>query len=167
MVNKNNLLHSLTEFLRRYRPRVNGRPSRLDDAPEPVLTKYKAPAYASKVDAVVGRYILRHHSNLMTKLECQVQAHLEAKSMMNAWSHRSPVEQAYISAEWSGGLSTDPVVLELAEDGYEVFAERTATRILGQYGDQLKLNRCPNCACIARTQTARQCRICGCDWHPR
>ena len=150
-----------------YRLLVNARLAGPDDAPKPEPTKPQVPADPFKVDADVARYILYYHSNLMTKLERRVQGHLAAKSMMILWGNRSPQEQAYASEEYSRYLSTDPVVLKLANDGYEAFAERTATRILGKYGKRLKLNRCPRCACVARTATARQCRFCGCDWHPK
>jgi DNA-binding winged helix-turn-helix (wHTH) protein len=150
-----------------YRLLVNSRLAGPDDAPKPELTKSRLPADPFKVDADVARYILTYHSNLMTKLECRVQGHLAAKSMMTLWGNRPPAEQAYMPEDYSRYLSTDPVVLKLANDGYEAFAERTATRILEKYGKRLKLNRCPRCACVARTAKARQCRFCGCDWHPK
>jgi DNA-binding winged helix-turn-helix (wHTH) protein len=150
-----------------YRLLVSARLASPDDAPKPELTKPPLPADPFKVDANVARYILTYHSNLMTRLECQVRGHLQTKMMLAGGGNVSPQLQVAISEEYSRYLSTDPVVLKLAADGYEAFAERTATRILGKYGKRLKLNRCPRCACVARTATARQCRFCGCDWHPK
>jgi hypothetical protein len=140
-----------------YRLLVNARLAGPDDASKPELTKPQLPAYPFKVDVDVACYILSYHSNLMTKLEHRVLGHLQAKMLLTESGNRSPQEQADLSEECSRCLSTDPVVLMLANDGYEAFAERTATRILGKYGDQLRLNRCPSCACVARTPTARQC----------
>ena len=148
-----------------YRLLVNARPARPDDAPKSELTRRQVPADPFKVNAEVAGYILSYHSNLMTELEHRAQGHFHAKMKMTGWGDRSPQLQASVSQEYSRYLATDPAVLELVNDGYEAFAERAASRILKEYGDRLNLNRCPSCACIARTPKARQCRFCGRDWH--
>jgi hypothetical protein len=56
-------------------------------------------------------------------------------------------------------------VLELAREGIESFMERTADRILAEYGDEVFLNYCPRCLALAKSPHARQCRFCRHDWH--
>jgi DNA-binding winged helix-turn-helix (wHTH) protein len=115
--------------------------------------------------ADVAHYVVHYHANLMNAAENQAQAHLSATMKATGRSDKAAQLEAQKSAAYSCYLSKDPAVLRLANDGYEVFVETTATRILEEYSERLKLNRCPSCARVARTPTARQCRFCGCDWH--
>ena len=63
------------------------------------------------------------------------------------------------------GLSTDPAVLALLENGIEHFCARTAERMLQDHRDQIYFNNCPQCHKLARTHYAQQCRYCGYSWH--
>jgi hypothetical protein len=63
------------------------------------------------------------------------------------------------------GLSTDPAVLVLLENGIEHFHARTAERMLQDHYDQIYFNNCPKCQKLARTHYAQQCRYCGYTWH--
>jgi hypothetical protein len=38
-------------------------------------------------------------------------------------------------------------------------------KLLTENRDKIHINRCPNCNKITRTNIAKQCRYCGCDWH--
>jgi hypothetical protein len=63
-----------------------------------------------------------------------------------------------------GWLSDDPAVLRLASNGYHVFTQKAAQRILADHKDEVFLN-CPKYGALARTPKAKQCRFCKFDWH--
>ncbi len=114
----------------------------------------------------VAHYVLRFHYELMTEAERKAQRHLFAT--MKATMGRSDVaaqKEAQTSRTHSKFLFDDRDVLGLAAEGYEAFALRTAARILQERGGEVRLNRCPRCGELARTPTAKQCRLCGHDWH--
>ena len=62
-------------------------------------------------------------------------------------------------------LSDDPEILNQLDDGYVQFLLRCANRILSENPDKIFFNLCPVCSKLARTPFARQCRLCGFDWH--
>ena len=119
------------------------------------------------MDELLVRYVIQHHySSLMNEAERRAYSHLGAT--MKATYGRSDVpaqEEARHHKLHRRWISDDPQVLELARDGFQLFAERTAKRILAEHQDSVFLNRCPRCQKLARTPTARQCRFCGNDWH--
>jgi hypothetical protein len=111
--------------------------------------------------------VIRYYRRFMTKQEHLVARHLFGT--MKATKGRSDAEA---QAESLAGqhpvrelLSSDREVLEMARDGYEAFAERTAKRILTEHSDEIYLNHCPRCGALAQTPKARQCRFCFHDWH--
>ena len=110
-------------------------------------------------------YVMRWHADFMTDVERRARQHLFAT--LKATMGRSDItaQQEARDSNFSRDLSRDPEVLRLASDGYDAFIERTAARILHDCGAKLSFNRCPNCGGLARTPTARQCRLCGHDWH--
>ena len=114
----------------------------------------------------LARYVVTYYSHLMTKAELLARRHLTAA--MKA-THGGSDKQAQADTRnhrmLSRWLSNDPEVLRLAANGYEAFAQQTATRILSEHGDRVVINRCPACGALARTPKARQCRFCGHDWH--
>jgi len=67
--------------------------------------------------------------------------------------------------EKRNGLSNDPAVLKLLENGYQNFVLKTAKRIERESPNEYKINRCSNCHFIARTPYANQCRKCKNNWH--
>ena len=118
------------------------------------------------MDPNLTHYVFHHFGYLMTTYEKWAYKHLA--STLKATMGRSDVsaqEEAKAYKTSSHWLSDDPNVLRLASDGFEEFKARTAQRILEEHGDQVFLNRCPQCDALARTPTARQCRFCGHDWH--
>ena len=64
-----------------------------------------------------------------------------------------------------GWLSNDKEVLNLLNEGYELFRSNTAERILKENSDKIYFNNCPKCSKLARTPQAKQCRHCGYSWH--
>ena len=113
-------------------------------------------------------YVFRYFSHLMTEKEKLASRHLVATK--KATEGRSDVAA---QAEAKGGpifylrdlMSDDPEVLRLASNGYETFVLHTGLRILQDHRNEIVLNCCPQCSAVARTPTARQCRLCGHDWH--
>lgn len=62
------------------------------------------------------------------------------------------------------GWMTDKLeVLQLLDNGIDVFKEKVVRRILGESGREVFLNLCPKCGRLARTPFAKQCR-CGHSW---
>jgi hypothetical protein len=116
----------------------------------------------------VAHYIIRFHRHLMRDSERRAQSHLfgTLKATLGR-SDASAQEEARKSRAFSQWLSDDPDVLRLVRDGYEAFEARTAKRILEECGDKVVFNCCPKCTGLARTPTAKQCRLCGHDWHDR
>ena len=119
------------------------------------------------MDPDVAFYVIRYYGHFMNQQEQLAYRHLTAT--MKATKGRSDVA----AQEWALEakplfrelLSDDPNVKLLARDGFEPFAERTATRILAEHRDQVILNRCPQCGSLAKMPRARQCRFCRHDWH--
>ncbi len=62
-------------------------------------------------------------------------------------------------------ISSDPVVLELAKNGFEEYKRKVTERIFNEHKHELELNLCAKCGKIARTPMAKQCRFCHYDWH--
>jgi hypothetical protein len=114
----------------------------------------------------LANYVVRYFPDLMSDEELKAQRHLFAT--MKVTGGRSD-EMAQREAEndkfRSRMLSTEPNVLNLAEDGYQQFQLETAARILRDSGGRVFLNLCPLCGTLARTPRAKQCRHCGHDWH--
>jgi hypothetical protein len=130
------------------------------------------------MDGLVA-YVIVYFSHLMTANEERARKHLlsthpftESEQRLRdavAWEEaRGIVVDEKIKsfiAQHRSGLSDDPEVLRLASGGLEAFFERTANRILAEDRDNIFLNNCPSCGALARTPKARQCRVCGHDWH--
>jgi len=105
-------------------------------------------------------YIFDYSSKFFTEKEKKAQLHY---LYMQKTSNRTNNLVKFINK--SGHLSSDSGVLELLADGYQVFKERIAERIFSQHLQNIDLNLCPACGKIARTQLAKQCRFCFCNWH--
>lgn len=110
-------------------------------------------------------YVIEHYSRFMTLKEKVVYRHLHAT--MKATKGRSDIDAQEEARQHrlSRWLSDDPELREMAKDGYELFATRTAERILAEHKEEVLLNYCPRCHELARTPKAQQCRFCGFDWH--
>lgn len=120
-----------------------------------------------KVQADEANYVFRYFSHLMTEHERLAYRHLVGT--IKATRGRSDVEaqeEAKGSVYYLRELLSDqPAVLALARDGFGTFVLRTGQRILNDHRDQIAFNCCPRCGALARTPTARQCRVCRHDWH--
>ena len=111
-------------------------------------------------------YVFRYYAHLMTDDEKRALGHLvTTMKAAGGSSDFAAQEEVQADKDCSRRLSSDPEVLRLASDGFKDFVERTAQRILADQPDKVFLNCCPQCGSLARTPKARQCRVCGNDWH--
>jgi len=111
-------------------------------------------------------YVMSYYLHLMNQCEKRAYQHLTGtlKSTMGR-SDLAAQEEARNDRQFSRWLTDDPAALHLASEGWPVFLERTAKRILAEQEKDIYLNLCPRCGELTRTPTARQCRFCGNDWH--
>lgn len=59
----------------------------------------------------------------------------------------------------------DPDVESALAGGADAFRQRVADRVMAEHGDEVDLNRCPECGCIPRTPKAKPCPWCFHKWH--
>jgi hypothetical protein len=111
-------------------------------------------------------YVIRYYRHFMTETEQSAQFHLNsAMKALNGRSDKLAQEEARSHIYWLRFMSADPEVLRMSSNGFESFAEMAAKRILDEHREAISLNCCPRCGELARTPTARQCRVCYFDWH--
>lgn len=104
-------------------------------------------------------YIIQHYSHLMTYNEKQ--AHLNIIYLQKTKENDSMRN----SITQSGWIIRKPEYDDLLAEGYDVFFENVAKRILSENEAELILNLCPKCQKLARTPLAKQCRFCFHSWH--
>jgi len=81
-------------------------------------------------------------------------AQLESES---PWGQR-------VIAEWD--QTTDTHARKALADGFTRFEQRVRQRIMEEFRvGTLCVKRCPRCHRVVRTPEARQCLLCGHDWH--
>ena|SRR5579871_4754378 len=115
----------------------------------------------------LASYVINHYGYLMSKPEKRAYSHLVGTIKATAGRSDLQAQQEVKKHEsFSRFISNDPEVLGLTSDGYELFVERAAKRILAEHPDAIFFNYCPRCHELARTPNAQQCRFCGFDWHP-
>ena len=57
-------------------------------------------------------------------------------------------------------------VVAVLKDGEDGFWQNVCDRILAaEKREEVRLNRCPQCERLVRTEAAKQCLWCGHDWH--
>ena len=119
------------------------------------------------MDPHLANYVIRYYVHFMTKSEKLAFRHLSATAKFSHGRTDSTAQQEARSARRvpDGLLSNDTEVLALAQDGMEVFVQRTAERIMAAHQHEIFVNRCPRCGEVAKTPKARQCRLCRHDWH--
>lgn len=113
-------------------------------------------------------YVFRYYGHLMTERERIAHRHLAgtAKATHGRTDAASQAEaRESARPHLREMLSSDAEVLRLTSAGLNGFIEKTAHRILNEHRDKISFNNCPQCGALARTPKARQCRLCGFDWH--
>jgi hypothetical protein len=108
----------------------------------------------------LAQYVLGNYPGLMTPDEATAYKNLiyEVKAQRAEGSYVAEM----IRKNW---ISKEPAVRALLREGPEAFYRRTCERILREHGNEVSLNRCPQCNRLARTPASRQCFACGHDWH--
>ena len=106
-------------------------------------------------------YIIRFYVNLFNENERKALRHIHSIIKLGPVQENDTRLEMYKRTQ---RISSDPKVLELIENGYDKFYERTAKRILTEYPEKVFINECPKCGKLARTPTAKQCRFCQHKW---
>jgi hypothetical protein len=111
-------------------------------------------------DRELTRYVWDYFQNRMTDFERRVGlAIIGRQKAANAGADAAHP----LMARW--GLTDDPEVNAALANGPEDFRRRVSLRVLAEAGDEVFVNRCPQCSRVVRTPKARQCFWCGFDWH--
>ena len=109
-------------------------------------------------------YLWTWFSKLRTPFEQQVAQAIFARQKIDA-AKRSTSSVGESIQKRFAELLEDPDVSSALEEGHEAFIRKTAQRMLTEQRGELLINRCPACAKIVRTPTAKQCLWCGHGWH--
>ncbi|MDF1665843.1 MAG: hypothetical protein P1V97_29070 [Planctomycetota bacterium] len=104
-------------------------------------------------------YVWRYYSDLRTPLERRCASVIFFRFKFKEPMGRKP---ARIFKEAGG---RDPEVLAELAEGHATFIRRAVRRILREHGEEIVINRCPECGCVVKTPTATQCLWCNHSWH--
>jgi hypothetical protein len=111
-------------------------------------------------DRELTQCIWDHFSHLMTEFERRVgHAIIGRQKAAGCGADSSHL----LAIRW--GHTDDPEINAALADGPERYRRRVCSRILAEAGDEVLVNRCPECNRVLRTPRARQCFWCGHDWH--
>lgn len=116
---------------------------------------------------VVAAYIMKYYTELLTEVERRTLNHLAAEIKGDSRNVIVRQEEGRVSELSSQPISDDLEVSRLARDEFSDVYLQAAQRIFQQHAGKIDFNCCPRCAEVARTPTARQCRLCGHDWHSK
>jgi hypothetical protein len=109
----------------------------------------------------IANYVWQFYGDLFTAAEKRAYGGPFMWQRMKVEKGRDVIE-----FEWKHHrIAEDAEVMVLISDGVEAFHRRAAQRVLRERGDQVFLNRCPQCDRLVRTPKAKQCLWCGHDWH--
>ncbi len=111
---------------------------------------------------VLTQYIWNHYRWLMTDFERLVGTAIIGRVKADAAGAKKHAEMIRNKV----GRSGDPDVEAALADGPKAFRRRVADRVMAERGDEVDLNRCPQCDRIPRTPLAKQCPWCFYRWHP-
>jgi hypothetical protein len=118
--------------------------------------------------SALATLILERYSVLMSPAESAAYARLvltrratygDTSAEAQALVTSSPVNQR----QYPDACTDDPKVIALARDGFDVFAQRTADRLLREYGDEIDVPRCPRCRTAYDPPTKARCARCEGD----
>ena len=115
------------------------------------------PAYDEETE--LTRYVLQHHSGLLSRFEQQVE---QAAYARENYAGAADEHGGWVMARY--GRPGDPRIDDALAGGLQSFRRSACRRIVEENAD-LRVNRCPRCLRVARTPLARQCFWCGHDWH--
>ena len=110
--------------------------------------------------------VLERYAILMTPTESAAHARL-LLTRRATYGDTSPEAQALVCSspvnqrQYPEACTNDPRVLALAHDGFDAFAQRIATRLLKEYGDEIDVPRCPQCRTALDPPTSARCSRCA------
>ncbi|HZM00295.1 MAG TPA: hypothetical protein VFD43_08595 [Planctomycetota bacterium] len=110
--------------------------------------------------------ILERYGVLMSPAESAAYARLLLTRRATS-GDTSPEAQALVTAspvnqrQYPEACADDPQVIALARDGIDAFAQRTAERLLRDYGDEIDVPRCPKCRTAYDPPTGTRCAKCA------
>lgn len=110
--------------------------------------------------------VLERYAILMTPTESAAHARL-LLTRRATYGDTSPEAQALVCSspvnqrQYPEACTNDPRVLALAHDGFDAFAQRIATRLLKEYGEEIDVPRCPQCRAALDPPTSGRCSRCA------
>ena len=110
---------------------------------------------------VIEETIFKYHSRFLTSHEHELRGAFQARAKGEAYDDPQVEERMRAQMKSLG----DPAIEDELTIGFGEFRRRVTERILREHGSELTFNRCPACARIVKTPSAKQCKWCTHDWH--
>jgi len=110
----------------------------------------------------ITNYIIVNYWELLNLKEKSALKHYRHSLKLHDLPDGELRAKIYLRNQW---LSDDPEILKLLDEGYVQFILNCAVRVLRDNPGGVFLNLCPKCGGLPRTPLAKQCRVCGHDWH--
>jgi hypothetical protein len=108
------------------------------------------------MDKERASYILRFFSRLLNENESKAMRHQQSMFKLNNYSGKEKVPTAMQDYFQKGWLRNSPEVLNLLDQGYDIFESNVADRIIRELPNKVLFNTCPKCGKLARTPQAKQ-----------
>jgi len=108
-----------------------------------------------------ANYIMENYSNLLPLKE---RVALMNSRMANVSDSLVRLTKTIAFSRY-GWISNDPEILNHINPDYVQSIVAAASNLLEEKGSEIFLNLCLVCKKLARTPLAKQCRLCGHDWH--
>lgn len=118
------------------------------------------------MDLETAIYINDYYNHLLTDKEKLANRHISSMIKLeysNTIPNLEKLTKLYKKMGWLTECEDALILTRLGEEGFKI---KVAERILSEHKDKIFMNYCPQCARLARTPFAKQCR-CGYDWHKR
>lgn len=110
----------------------------------------------------IANYLIKYYFTLLPVPQIEALKHHKHALKLHDMPDNEVRRQLYVKANW---LTEDTEVLSLLDKGYVNFILSCADKILKDNPEKVFINLCPKCEQLARTAKARQCWVCGHDWH--
>jgi hypothetical protein len=111
------------------------------------------------------RYVLEHYHRLLNPLEVRVLNYVGARCPSLHEPTEAEREECGFCDE-TYHYRTDAAFMAIVRsNGLLPFLAAARDRLLTDHRSEIVMNRCPRCNRLCRTPKARQCFLCGHDWH--
>jgi hypothetical protein len=111
------------------------------------------------------RYLVFSYSELLTKLEAQVEVARIGRAKVAGSIKRGMILPPEHPLRLEFAREGVPEIEEALADGVPAYMARVVCRILAQHEKEVEINRCSRCNRIVATPLAKQCLWCGHNWH--